>query len=171
MNYSKIYILGTVGSGKTTLASKLSRRLGKKVHEIDEVYWKEKYSKRRSVKDRDKLLRDILKEKDWIVEGVYGTWIEPVLKKSSVVILLDLPFRILAYRILKRYWSKKDKDYIKFSNTLKLIKYAWDYKKNRRSKYGYNWHMNLVERDDLNCILIRNNRELDSFLEKLNEAK
>ena len=41
--YQKIYIIGPVGSGKTTLAKKLAHKLNIKYYELDKVAWDDEH--------------------------------------------------------------------------------------------------------------------------------
>lgn len=52
--YRRIYIIGSVASGKTTLARTLSKKLNIKAYELDNVVYNDKNIKR-SNKERDKL--------------------------------------------------------------------------------------------------------------------
>ena len=70
----KIHIIGGSGSGKTYLAEKLSREYGIPHFDLDELQWDaaaDAYGKKRNAAERDALLQNILKEDDWIIEGVY----------------------------------------------------------------------------------------------------
>jgi adenylate kinase family enzyme len=52
---NKIHIIGSVGSGKTTLARNLSRKYSIPYYELDNVVWKRHNAedKRRSEEERD----------------------------------------------------------------------------------------------------------------------
>ena len=87
---SKIYIIGTSGSGKSFLSRKLSEKLGIQRYDLDDLYYSRKYTVERSPWKREQMLRKIASRKKWIIEGVYGSWIESALKKADLVILLFL---------------------------------------------------------------------------------
>ena len=60
---SKVHIIGSVGSGKTTLAKNLSTKLGIPYYELDNVVWK-RYADgdvRRTDQERDVCLRSIIR--------------------------------------------------------------------------------------------------------------
>ena len=84
---NKIYILGTVGTGKTTLAEKLSEKLDIPNYDLDDIYWIEFYTKERARSQRKLKLRKILRKKKWIIEGVHSLkWVIP----SALLITLLL---------------------------------------------------------------------------------
>lgn len=66
----KILIIGTVGTGKTTLARKLSEKYNIKYYEIDSIVHDDINKKKRTDKQQKEIIRDINKENDWIIEGV-----------------------------------------------------------------------------------------------------
>ena len=71
----KIHIIGGSGSGKTYLAKALSAKYGIPRHDLDDLQWDNArgYGSKRPREERRQLLDEILKEPDWIIEGVYYT--------------------------------------------------------------------------------------------------
>ena len=67
----KIYILGTMGSGKTTLSKKLSKIFGINYHSLDDFYWTTKYTRKRNRNVLLKKVRNFANKTRWIVEGVF----------------------------------------------------------------------------------------------------
>ena len=66
----KIDIIGSVASGKTTLAKRISKKYGVPYYEKDNIVWKRTANGdvKRSPEERDIYFYDIIKENDWIVE-------------------------------------------------------------------------------------------------------
>ncbi len=67
----KLDIIGSVASGKTTLARKLSTQYQIPFYEKDNIVWERTPDgdKRRNPEDRDQMFRQILAQEHWIVEG------------------------------------------------------------------------------------------------------
>ncbi|WP_336606264.1 AAA family ATPase [Fictibacillus marinisediminis] len=107
-NPSKIHIIGSVGSGKTTLARTLSSRLNVPYIELDNVVWKRSKPEdiRRSDVERDKYLNDIISSDQWIVEGVHHTWVKPSFQNADVIIFLDTDYSKRTIRIIKSSFIK-----------------------------------------------------------------
>lgn len=53
------------------------------------------------------MLNDILKQDDWIIEGVYYSWLSESFEKSDKIIILNLPASIYKFRIIKRFIKRK----------------------------------------------------------------
>lgn len=92
----KMYIVGSVASGKPTLAKKLSEILSIPYQSLNEVvvyitdksnYWG---NRKRQVKDRDKLFYSVIDQPKWIIEDTGRTCFENGLKKETIKILINL---------------------------------------------------------------------------------
>ncbi|MEB6551329.1 AAA family ATPase [Heyndrickxia sporothermodurans] len=106
---NRIHIIGSVGSGKTTLARSLSKKLNIPFYELDNVVWIRTKSGdvQRGQKERDKYLTDIVRSEAWIIEGVHHPWVSPSWEKADLIIFLDTDYSIRTYRIIKRYIRQK----------------------------------------------------------------
>jgi len=169
----RIFILGTVGSGKTSLARELSRKLNIEHYDLDDIFWTKKFNKKRNEKQRDKLLKNIICKKKWIIEGVYTDWIDEGIKKGDVIIILDIPFRSLFYRITKRTLKKeksKQKGQEKYKENwrdfLGLIKAAKRYKINSGAYYK---HKKIIDKHKVNFVILRSKKQINKFLKEVTE--
>ncbi|QGM31725.1 AAA family ATPase [Psychrobacillus sp. FSL K6-2843] len=103
----KIYIVGSVGSGKTTLARQLAQHYRIPHFETDNFVWTRNHQGqgdiRNSVEKRDELLKEAVNLDQWIIEGVHIDWTDPGLEASDYIIFLDIPVSIRYFRITKRY--------------------------------------------------------------------
>ena len=66
----KIYIIGNVASGKTTLAKHLSKKLNIDYYSLDKVVWDDNNHTKRKEQERDSLFKNIIKKDQWIIEDV-----------------------------------------------------------------------------------------------------
>jgi adenylate kinase family enzyme len=104
--YKRIHIIGSVGSGKTTLARNLSAEWGIPAFELDNLVWERHPDgdRRRNPEERDANLARIIEKEAWVIEGVhYDTWVDPVLRQADLIIFLDTPSFVRKYRIVKRF--------------------------------------------------------------------
>jgi adenylate kinase family enzyme len=106
----KIHIIGSVGSGKTTLAKNLSTKLNIPFYELDNVVWKRNKSGdiRRTEEEREKYLHSITHSETWIIEGVHNEdWVDSSFQNAELIIYLDTKYSIRTYRIIKRFVLQK----------------------------------------------------------------
>lgn len=103
---NKIHIIGSVGSGKTTLARKLADQTGIPYYELDNVVWIRHMSGdiRRTEEEREEYLTSILRSDAWIIEGVHHQeWVTDCFHQAELIIFLDTAYTIRIYRIIKRF--------------------------------------------------------------------
>ena len=106
----KIHIIGGPGSGKTFLAGKLSRQYGIPHYDLDDIQWDNStgsYGTKRNPEERDELLSEILRNDDWIIEGVYYSWCGRCFEEADRIILLEVPRHKYRFRIISRFIRRK----------------------------------------------------------------
>ena len=173
MKLKRIYILGTVGSGKTYLANKLSKILKIKHYDLDDIFWAKKFGEKRDEKERDKLFRNLCRNKAWIIEGVYSVWVEGGIKKSDLVIFVDPKTLTLLYRIIKRYISReksrrkgKERYQENLRDVFGLMKSVMKYK-NKKFERGYYKHKELIDKHQVEVIYLKSRKEINRFLKDI----
>jgi len=157
----KIYIVGPSCVGKTTLASKIAKKLDLYHLDLDLIFWEVSIDKGGRVslnfkgkKKYDEDIKKFLKEKgeNWIVEGVYC--VEEIMKKADVIIYFRLPFYVPLFRQWKRYFTDKfQREHYGFkSNLTYLMPDIWkQYLSNRGC-------------DDLSNPLVFSNRKTEKII-------
>ena len=99
----KIAIIGSSGAGKTTLARKLGSMLKIKIFHLDRFFWQRDW-KRETGDTRIDILQDVVRGKQWIIEGTYLNSSEELhLHAADTIIFLDIPFFLCLQRIIKRH--------------------------------------------------------------------
>ena len=101
----KIYIVGIVASGKSTLARCLSSELGIPHYELDVIVHGEKgeLAHRRTPAQQRELICHIDAGGDWIIEGTYRASCHLVLDLADRIVFLDPPLSLRRRRILTRF--------------------------------------------------------------------
>ena len=103
----KLRIIGGSGSGKSTLAGVLGDRYGIPVCDLDRLQWGGSYGKRRPEEERAALLREVLSQENWIIEGVYYAWTAETFAQADAICLLELPLGLCRRRVIKRFFRRR----------------------------------------------------------------
>lgn len=105
----KIDIIGSVASGKTTLAKELAVRYGIPHIEKDDLIWKRSLlgDVKRSPNERDDLFAEVLQQDDWIVEGSPRKSLHESFMMADWIIVLEPPVRVRLWRVIKRWFLQR----------------------------------------------------------------
>ncbi|WP_084544125.1 DNA topology modulation protein FlaR [Paenisporosarcina indica] len=106
---NKIRIIGPVGSGKTTLAKKLSRQKGIPMYSLDEVVWTRSFGEdlRNTEEVRNAKLDSILSQPSWIIEGAHLGWSMKTFDQADQILFLNPKIYVRVYRITRRFILQK----------------------------------------------------------------
>jgi adenylate kinase family enzyme len=98
----KIVIIGSSGAGKSTLARRLGSILNINVIHLDRVFWQRGW-KEKPRDTRIDILRRLVAEKQWVIEGSYLSSSEPRLEAADTIIFLDLSPLVCLWRLIMRH--------------------------------------------------------------------
>lgn len=106
-NMKKIYIIGPVGSGKTTLSKKLSNKYNIHRYELDKVLWDDDNGNiKRTDEEVLRLFNEILSNDAWIIEDVGRDRFKKGREQADIIYYIKF-FKLKAYyRVVKR-WLKQ----------------------------------------------------------------
>jgi len=130
-------IIGSGGSGKSTFSHRLGEIKNLPVYHLDSYYWRPDW-KPTPNEEWDHFIEELVKHKDWIIDGNYGRTMDLRLKEANAVFYFDLPSLICIYRIIKRrfHYIGKTRPDMGEGCTEKLdwefVKWVWRFKKNNR---------------------------------------
>jgi adenylate kinase family enzyme len=97
----RVVVVGTSGSGKTTVAARMAEKLGLYHIELDSIHWLPNWSELPDEKFRAQVIEETMKD-GWVVDGNYKVVRDILWNKADTIVWLDLPFRIVFWRIVKR---------------------------------------------------------------------
>ena len=99
--FKRIFLCAVTGSGKTTLAQKLSEISGIPWQEVDQLTWLPDW-KEVSHEEQRNIFTKICEGEEWILDTAYGKWVDIPLAKADLLIGLDYPRWVSLNRLLKR---------------------------------------------------------------------
>lgn len=97
----RIAIVGTTGSGKTTLAEQLAARLGIPMIDLDALFWEANWTPTDLQLFRQRVSQAVTTEQ-WITSGNYSKARDLIWGKADTLVWLDYPLGLVLYRLLRR---------------------------------------------------------------------
>ena len=107
LKYKKIYIIGPVGSGKTTFATALSKKYNIKYYELDKVSWDDDNGHvKRPIDEAIKIFNDIISKDSWVIEDVGRDKFKLGREKADIIYYIKLS-RLKSYFRVSKRWIKQ----------------------------------------------------------------
>ncbi|MHA1355790.1 MAG: hypothetical protein ACTSR1_11520 [Candidatus Heimdallarchaeota archaeon] len=104
----RVSIYGSTGSGKTTLAKKLSKILDSNTIHLDDIFWGPNWEK--PTRDSfEKFVRKELTADKWVSDGNYSRVRNYVLDRATFAVILVLPLPLIIWRLIARSISRNTK--------------------------------------------------------------
>ena len=98
----RVAVLGSSGSGKTTVGRAIAERLGVPFVELDALHWGPEWTEAKA-EDLRARVQPIVATDAWVIDGAYrGKIGDLVIERTDVVVWLDLPARVWFPRLLRR---------------------------------------------------------------------
>ena len=97
----RIVVIGSTGSGKTTLGAALAKKLNATVCDLDDLHWMPDWVERDDGKFRD-LVERVAAGDRWVVTGNYSVARDRLWPRADTIVWLDYSFLRTAYQLLRR---------------------------------------------------------------------
>jgi len=139
-SYPRIAVIGCPGSGKSTLARQLAEKTGHPLIHLDYHHWQPGWVP----VPKDEFLamqREWVQGERWIIDGNYKGSLEIRFAAADLVICLDLPRLLCAWRVIRRHGTQRPdmrpgviegsiftKDFAEF------LGFVWGFRKNTTPK-------------------------------------
>ncbi|TJY43851.1 DNA topology modulation protein [Cohnella pontilimi] len=166
---NRILVIGSAGSGKSTLSQELNKATNLPIIHLDRYYWKPSWVPTPN-EEWDHFVEEAAKQERWIIDGNYSRTIDLRLKRADTVIFLDMPRILCIYRIIKRrikYHGKTRPD-LNEECPEKLdwafFVWVWNYKKRSRPKI-----IKALEtvKDQKQVIILSTRKQVNEFIDRM----
>ena len=97
----RVVVIGTTGSGKSTVAERLAAQTGLRIVELDALYWGRDWQGVPVDLFRHRVERET-RDGGWIVVGNYGQVRDLVWPAADTLVWLDLPLSLVMWRLVRR---------------------------------------------------------------------
>jgi adenylate kinase family enzyme len=175
--YKKIAIIGNAGSGKTTLAMHLHKRLQLPLHHLDQYYWLPGWQRMDYEQFRD-IHTKLCEQEAWIIEGSNLKVVYERMLHADVIIFLDMPRSVCLGRVLKRTIAHLGrsvpgtpdhcKQHIFSHNFVQFLKWVWRFNGHSRRLI-----MHFLENDCVHeskrVVVLKSPQHVAAFLERLED--
>lgn len=169
---TRILVYGVTGSGKTTLAKRLSEATGIPWHSVDDLAWMPNWQ---GVPDEEQIARvtEICKGEEWILDTAYAKWIDIPLARVQMIAALDysrlFTLRRLVGRTLARVIDKRPVCNGNFESWRGVFSrdsiIAWHFKSfSRKRRRMRQW---LSQLDGVEVVLLRRHRDAERWLDAM----
>ncbi|WP_078379850.1 DNA topology modulation protein [Sutcliffiella halmapala] len=162
----RIAIIGSGGSGKSTMARKLGKLLHIEVLHLDALFWKEGWVGTSKAEQRE-VQQELIQKEKWIFDGNYGGTMDLRLKKADTIIFLDMPRSTCLYRVLKRRYQYRNKTRPDMGEgceeklDLEFLKWVWEYPVTK--KPGILEKLKVLS-EEKRVIVLHSRKEVEQFL-------
>ncbi|AFZ24366.1 adenylate kinase-like kinase [Cylindrospermum stagnale PCC 7417] len=101
----RISVVGTSGTGKTTLAKQISQSLAIPHVELDYLHWEPNWVEAPNDVMRERVSQ-ALSGSSWVVDGNYSQVRDIVWGQADTIIWLDYSFTVVMSRVIRRTWHR-----------------------------------------------------------------
>lgn len=160
-------IMGNGGSGKTWLALRLAEALGLPLVHLDDVHWEPgRYgiARDRAVVHED--VRTIAAGEAWLLEGVYGLYVDIALPRTTMLVWLDLSEEECVANTIRR-GIQGGESQESFDG---LVKWVSEYRTRKNNWNSFDAHLKLYESFSGQKARLTSRTEIGACAERLLQA-
>lgn len=165
----RVLVIGSGGSGKTTVAQRLADRLRLPLIHLDRHYWRAGWIPT-PANEWQRVVERMIAETRWVMDGNYGGTLDMRLAACDAVVFLDLPRHVCLWRIVKRglrYRGRTRPDVAPGCPeglTWQFVSWVWTYPKRRRPGILDRLSKLTAQR----VVVLSSQKDVDRFLANLN---
>lgn len=135
----RVLVIGSGGSGKSTVSAKLGELLNLEVNHLDKIFWRPGWV-RPEPDEWTKTVTELIERDSWIIDGNYSGTLEQRLQKCDTIVFLDRSRVLCLWRIVRRYLVYRDgtrpdvAEGCRESLNFEFVSWVWNYPRRSRPK-------------------------------------
>lgn len=98
---ARIAVIGSPGSGKSYLATRLAELTALPLYRLDDLYWRPEWT-RTPQTEWETVVNDLVREDRWIIDGNYAPTLPARVAAADLVIFVDRPVALCLLTVLRR---------------------------------------------------------------------
>jgi len=163
----RIIIIGSPGSGKSTVAKILSAKFNLPLIQLDHLYWLPGRIRRPAEEFYDLMMQGC-KQDAWVMDGNSIRHLTERIAYADTIIFLDIPRRTCLWRIIKRafhslFTGEEFAPGCPNTLTWEFVSWAWHWEKRYRNEF-----LRILATVPANKVMmLKNTNQVDTFLAQL----
>ncbi len=159
-------IIGNSGSGKSWLAERLGDASAQRITDLDDVHWSPGgHDEKRDREAAIELAIAAARARSWIIEGVFGWLVQPIVHRATLLIWLDIPWLDCDRNLRSRYRGEIDTP--SFRELVAWARAYWE----RRTPSSYAGHKSIYESFEKSKIRLTSRNQVDEFIRWIAQAR
>jgi adenylate kinase family enzyme len=160
--FARTVVFGNTASGKSWLSKQLGAKQSSRVVDLDQIRWIDgDYSRRETKQVAVAKTVEKAKRDQWIIEGVYGWLVSPILDRATCLIWTDIPWSESRKNLLTREMALGSS-----GNFEELETWSADYW-NRKSASSYGAHLAIYKDFGGPKYRLLNMKETSGFIDRM----
>jgi len=165
----RVLVIGSGGSGKTTVAKEIAAKTGLPLIHLDQLFWHPGWVSTPDA-EWDRVTDELIARDSWVMDGNYGRTLPKRVAAADTVVFLDLPRVVCTWRIFKRRFSHFGKTRPDVAPgcpehlSWEFVHWVWTYPSRRRP--GILRQLEALSRDK-RVFVLKNSSEVSRFLANL----